>query len=80
MASDDEVNVDNIESFRLFSVKDDPDYMVLRIETRDGRAFNFGLARKHFSHVVEVWNHDLAAIDTAIANGQPIPETAKQQG
>jgi hypothetical protein len=78
MSADDEVHVDNIENFRLFSVKDDPDYTVLRIETRDGRAFNFGLDRKYFSHVVEVWNHDLAAIDTAIANGQPIPETARK--
>ena len=42
MSADEEVHVDNIENFRLFTVNDDPNYMVLRIETRDGRAFNSG--------------------------------------
>lgn len=78
MSDNDEVNIDNIEFFQMFSVSDDPEYLVLRIKTRDGRTFNFGLARKYFSDVVKVWNHDLAAIDQAIANGQPIPETARK--
>ena len=80
MADDDEVHVDNVSQFRLFSVRDEPDYTILRIETQDGRAFNFGLDRKHFSNVVKVWNLDLGAVDLAIANGQPIPETSKRQG
>ena len=72
--------ISNIKDFRLLTPRAEPDYLILRITALDGQVFNFGLPRKYFAEVVKIWNLDLGAIGAAIANGQPIPETAKRQG
>lgn len=73
MAGNDTVHVDMVETFRLLTPQSEPDFIVLRIETRDGKTFNFGLDREHFAHTIKVWNFDLNAIAGAIETGAPLP-------
>ena len=42
MADDDTLHVDMVQDFRLLTPKTDPDFIMLRITTRDGKSFNFG--------------------------------------
>jgi hypothetical protein len=69
----DTVQVDFIETFRLLTPINDPDLIVIRIETSDGVAHNFGVDRASFSHTVAVWHFDLNAVESAIATGAPLP-------
>jgi hypothetical protein len=74
MAKDDDVvHVDEVETFRLLVHPDASDLVILRIETRSKQTFNFGLALKHFAHTAKVWAFDLAAIESAIETGAPMP-------
>jgi hypothetical protein len=73
MAANDTVQVDMVETFRLLTPQGDPNFVVLRIETQDGKTHNFGLDRASFCHTVKVWNFDLNAIAGAIESGAPIP-------
>jgi hypothetical protein len=72
MSEKDTVHVNMVETFRLLTPQSEPAFIVLRIETRDGKSFNFGLDREHFAHTVKVWNFDLNAIAGAIETGAPL--------
>lgn len=72
-ADDDTVHVDMVETFRMLRADREPDLIVLRIETQDGRAFNFGLSLKYMAHTARVWAFDLGAIEGAIETGTPLP-------
>lgn len=73
MSVDVTIHVDQVKEFRLFTPVSDPDFIVLRIETSDGKTHNFGLDRKHFTHTVRVWAFDLGAIESAVNSGGPLP-------
>lgn len=73
MAADDTVHVDMVETFRLLVPQGEPNFVVLRIETQDGKSHNFGLDRASFAHTVKVWNFDLNAMAGAIESGAPMP-------
>ena len=55
MSADDVVHVDLVETFRLLRAERERDLIILRIETQEGKAFNFGLDLKHFAHTARVW-------------------------
>jgi hypothetical protein len=74
MAKDDVVHVDMVETFRLLRAERERDLIILRIETQDGKAFNFGLNLKHMAHTARVWAFDLGAIESAIETAHRCPE------
>ncbi len=79
MAANDTVHVEMVETFRLLTPQGDPNFVVLRVETQDGKTYNFGLDRAGMAHTVKVWNFDLQAggrdrerrADSGPADGQP---------
>jgi len=73
MANDDEVHVDMVETFRMLRADREPDLIILRVETWDGKAFNFGLSLKYMAHTARVWAFDLGAIESAIESSSPLP-------
>jgi hypothetical protein len=72
-ADDNVVHVDMVESFRFLTPGDEPNFVILRIATQDGKTYNFGLDRVDFTHVQRVWAFDLGALDRAIESGSPYP-------
>lgn len=73
MAENKTVPVDMVKTFRLLTPGNDPNFIILRIETQDGKTQNFGMDRPGFAHTVEVWNFDLSAVASAIEAGAPLP-------
>ena len=74
MSDDDRVvHVDMVKIFRLLRHPGEPDLTILRIETQDGKQFNFGVDRAGFTHCARVWAFDLGALDSAIESGWPLP-------
>jgi hypothetical protein len=73
MSADDTVNVDNVSVMRLLRPRGEPGFVILRVETRDGKNFNFGMDRDAFSHAVDVWRFDLDAVASALQSGAPDP-------
>lgn len=67
MSNDGTLHVDHVKEFRLFTPVSDPNFIVLRIETRDG------LDRAGFTHTVRAWAFDLSAIESAVNTGAPLP-------
>ena len=65
----DTCTIDIVETFRLLTLASDPDFVVLRLETRDGKVHNFGIDRAGFTHVVSAWNFDLGAMAGAKKSG-----------
>ena len=73
MANDDEVHVDMVQTFRMLRADREPDLIILRVETQDGKAFNFGLSLKYMAHTARVWAFDLGAIESALETSSPLP-------
>jgi hypothetical protein len=65
------VHVDMVASFRLLTPQSEPNFVVLRINTQDGKTYNFWLVS--FAHTVTVWSFDLQAIARALERGAPLP-------
>jgi len=69
--ADDIVHVDMVASFRLLTPQSEPNFVVLRIDSQDGKTYNFWLVS--FAHTVKVWNFDLQAIAGALERCAPLP-------
>jgi len=67
----DIVHVDMVASFRLLTPQSEPNFVVLRIATQDGKTYDFWLMS--FAHTVKVRNFDLQAIEGAIERGALLP-------
>jgi hypothetical protein len=65
------VHVDMVASFRLLTPQSEPNFVVLRINTQDGKTYNLWLVS--FAHTVKVWSFDLQAIEGAIERDALLP-------
>ena len=69
--ANDIIHVDLVAEFRLLTPARDPNFVMIRVVTQEGKVHNFGLDRASLSHIVRVWAFDLAALKATAETGAP---------
>lgn len=71
--ADQAVEIDMVSECRILTPHGEPDFLILRVSTLDGKTHNFGFTREGLTHTVRVWAFDLGALESTLKSGSPHP-------